>query len=291
MSRPRPGRPSLALLPVHSADVPLATSLAQRLQLPLAPEATDPRSCQEFDLLMMVSDGTLSLQQTLGGITGGPGERRERAGRKASGGALPGPVRVDFGSPEMRHRRRSGQNELLGRAVGVAGRRRPPVLDATAGLGRDSFVLADMGCEVTLCEKEPVVVALLEQGLQAARLGGDPWLQQVVRRMSLAAGDARSLAAQQLDTVDVIYLDPMFPQRQKSAAVKKEMALFQLLLGGAADTELDADQLLHWAVDQDVARVVVKRAVRTAFLGRRKPSHSVTGKAVRFDVYVLRSID
>jgi 16S rRNA (guanine1516-N2)-methyltransferase len=206
-----------------------------------------------------------------------------------TGRLAPGPVSVDFGSDSMRHRRRSGHNELLGKAVGVSGRRRPHVLDATAGLGRDSFVLADMGCAVTLCEREPVVAAMLQHGLRAALLGGDEWLRQVVERMSLFAGDARSLAPQRLAPAEVIYLDPMFPARGKSAAVKKEMALFQLLLDDEAAPQ-DAARLLLWALAQDVARVVVKRPARAPVVAEQKPSHSVAGKAVRFDVYVRRAL-
>ena len=269
---------------------PLATSLARQLDLPLAPIGTNPAICEEFDLLLLVSAPGLALQLTRRGLAGGPAAGSGKAPRRAAGQVLPGPVRVDFGSDGMRHRRRSGHNELLGRAIGVSARRHLQVLDATAGLGRDSFVLADMGCKVILCEREPVIVAMLEQGLQAALASGDEWLLQAARGMSLVAGDARELAAPQLASTDVVYLDPMFPPRDKSAAVKKEMALFHILLGEAS-TYQDADALLLWAVAQDIPRVVVKRPPRAPVLAGKKPSHSVAGKAVRFDVYVRRALD
>ena len=98
-----------------------------------------------------------------------------------------------------------------------------------------------------------------------------------------------SLAESFLAGVDVICLDPMFPQRDKSAAVKKEMVLFQALLETDASPDA-ADQLLAWALLQDVARVVVKRPVRAPHLGETQPSHAVSGKAVRFDVYVKRAL-
>ncbi len=172
--------------------------------------------------------------------------------------------------------------------MGVAGGQRLQVLDATAGLGRDSFVLADMGCAVTLCEREPVIAAMLAQGLQLALARGDEWLRQVVQRMRLFPGDARDPGAMPAGLADVIYLDPMFPERDKSAAVKKEMALFQALLA-SADCQQDAERLLLWALDQDVARVVVKRPPRAPYLAGRQPSHSIAGKAVRFDVHVRRA--
>lgn len=197
---------------------------------------------------------------------------------------------MDFGSAAMRHRRNAGHNELLGRAVGAARKPGLRVLDATAGLGRDSFVLADLGCEVTLCEREPVIAAMLERAIVSATEGGDTWLARVAARMRLFPADARSLAEDRLADVEVIYLDPMFPGRVKAAAVKKEMALLQLLLGSRGDPAAEADDLLRWALSRDVARVVVKRPLRAPPLGGQRPSHQLAGKAVRFDVYGRRAL-
>ncbi len=198
------------------------------------------------------------------------------------------PIEVDFGAAGMRHRRRGGQNELLGRAVGIGKKNPLRVLDATAGLGRDSFVLADLGCAVTLAEREPVVAALLRSGLARAAHSADAWLRQVVGRMELVEGDVRALDAGTLQQQDVIYLDPMFPPRDKSAAVKKEMALFQALFSQPAANG-DADALLAWALCAPVRRVVVKRPLKAAPLAGRPPSHAIRGKAVRYDVYVVSS--
>ena len=289
MTPNHPPRPALALFTVCDDDLPRAAELSRQLGLPLVSPLIDAATCVDFDALLVVSGLQLSLQQTRRmSVVSGSG-RREKPGRHKAGGALPGPVSVDFGSNTMRHRRRSGHNELLGKAVGVSGTRHPRVLDATAGLGRDGFVLADMGCSVTLCEREPVIAALLESGLELARASGEGWLLQVAARMQLIVGSAESLGQGVLADVEVICLDPMFPQREKSAAVKKEMALFQALLEADASPQA-ADQLLRWALLQDVARVVVKRPVRAPFLGELEPSHTVSGKAVRFDVYVKRAL-
>jgi 16S rRNA (guanine1516-N2)-methyltransferase len=285
----RPGA-SLALMPTSSDDAPLAATLARQLDLPLADIGTDPGECGEFDLLLLVSASDLALQLTRRGLDGGSAAAAGgKTRRRPAGQVLPGPVRVDFGTDDMRHRRRSGHNELLGRAVGVSAKRSLHIVDATAGLGRDSFVLADMGCNVTLCEREPVIAAMLLRGVLAAQASGDDWLVRAARGMSVVATDARELAPQRLAATDVIYLDPMFPPRDKSAAVKKEMALFHILLGSVS-TDRDADALLLWAIEQDVPRVVAKRPPRAPFLAGRKPSHSVSGKAVRFDVYVRRAL-
>lgn len=254
----------LALVATPATASSDAEALARRLAIPLLPGSAADAGA---DVLVVLDGDTLSLQQ--------PGPR------------APGPVAVDFGAGAMRHRRRGGQNELLGRAVGVGRKPALSVVDATAGLGRDSFVLADLGCRVLLCERAPVMAALLESGLARARGDGDPWLAGVAARMHLHAGDARALGA--LPDTDVIYLDPMFPDRGKSAAVKKDMALFQRLLesGASGAGEDDSEHLLVWALDQAVARVVVKRPLKAAPLAGRKPSHQLQGKAVRFDVYVL----
>jgi 16S rRNA (guanine1516-N2)-methyltransferase len=262
----------LALLSVDDTTPAPAMELqrlSHRLGLPVLSSGTDPVSCDNFDALLILGADGLSLQRT---------------GRKA-----PGPVSVDFGSASMRHRRGAGHNELLGKAVGVGSKAQPPVLDATAGLGRDSFVLADLGCQVVMCEREPLIAALLRSGLERAGSSGDPWLRAVASRMELCEGEVRDLPVARLAGLEVIYLDPMFPARDKRAAVKKEMALFQLLLGElCADT--DSEDLLHWAMQQDVARVVVKRPVRGASLGGVSPSHAIAGKSVRYDVYVKRKL-
>lgn len=258
--RTEPG-PRLAVQPLRVADVPRAAELAEVLGLPLLAVMADTSG---YDVRLQVQGSALALR----------GDDRT------------GPVSVDFGSATMRHRRRAGHNELLGRAVGVGKLPGLTVLDATAGLGRDSFVLADLGCTVHLCERHPVLFQLLLAGLGVARSSSDPWLTEVADRMVLCPGDAMNCVDAAVDS-DVIYLDPMFPAKSGGAAVKKEMALFQRLLGEDAD---DASALLAWALQQPVARVVVKRPVKAPALGGLQASHSIRGKAVRFDVHVLRAL-
>lgn len=257
-------RPRVAVL---ALDKPAEVEgLAHRLGLPLLEADASVAKQDDFDALLQVS--------------------REGVSLKLTGPSAPGPVSVNFGSPRMRHRRGAGHNELLGRAIGVSRALQPRVLDATAGLGRDSFVLADLGCSVLMTEREPLVVALLQSGIDRAKISADPWLQAVAGRMSLLPSDARHLTSSDLRQIDVVYLDPMFPDRNKSAAVKKDMALFQLLLQGPDDSV----DLLRWALAQDVARVVVKRPRKSPDLADQTPSHVIAGKAVRYDVYVKRKL-
>lgn len=260
---------ALALLPAAAADHAVAYELARRLDLPLLPAGMNPEQCNTADAVLLVDGHRRCLQRT--------------------GRGAPGPVAVDFESGGMRRRRNSNTPELLGRAVGQGKKKRLRVLDATAGLGRDAFVLAALGCEVLLSEREPVIVELLRSGLEIAARSDDARLAEIVQRMRLCPGDATHNDAPHIAGVDVIYLDPMFPVRTKSAAVKKEMTLFHELLQGEPHPH-DADGLILWALRQDVARVVVKRPVKAPPLAQQQPSHSLRGKAVRYDVYVFRGI-
>jgi len=259
----------LALQAATTADEVCAVQLAQRLSLPVLTTGMDLVHFTSAKAVLVVSGQALYLQQT--------------------GIGAPGPVGVNFGSAGMRHRSRSGTSELLGKAVGHGKKIPLRVLDATAGLGRDAFILADLGCEVVMCEREPVILQMLHCGLQSAANSSDIWLSGVVQRMRLCSQDARYLSAKEIQGMDVIYLDPMFPQRAKSAAVKKEMALFQMLLERSADPQ-DADALLVWALQQNTARVVVKRPSKAPNLATLKPSHCIEGKSVRYDVYVHRKL-
>lgn len=203
----------------------------------------------------------------------------------------PGRVTVDFSSPDMRHRRKSGHNEPLGRAVGVKADRKPRVFDATAGLGRDAFVLADLGCEVELSEVSPVLYFLLKHAHETALLSASEKVVHAAQRMTISHRDSARCSVSGFNT---IYLDPMFPDRSKSAAVKKDLAAVQSLLTSqlispevTQPSSTDkAVELLNWALSQPVERVVVKRPVKSPHLGGIKPSHSITGKTVRFDVLV-----
>ncbi|MDO6840748.1 class I SAM-dependent methyltransferase [Paraglaciecola chathamensis] len=200
-----------------------------------------------------------------------------------------GEVLVDFASDALTFRRLhgGGKKEAVAKAVGLKGQTDWRVLDATAGLGRDAFVLASLGCNIDMIERSPVVAALLADGLERAQHSPElsAWLPQ---RMRLHHGIAVELMANwctvtQNVTPDVVYLDPMFPHRKKSAAVKKEMRLFQQLLG----PDEDADALLAPAIALAKKRVVVKRPAGAPFLAQQKPHIEMQGKANRFDVYLI----
>ncbi|MCF2825720.1 MULTISPECIES: class I SAM-dependent methyltransferase [unclassified Pseudoalteromonas] len=194
-----------------------------------------------------------------------------------------GAIRVDFVTGAVAHRRKfgGGKGQAIAKAVGLNKGAVPTVLDATAGLGRDAFVLASMGCKVVLHERNPVVAALLYDGLQRAYQDAEigEWVQSTMR---LEFGSSHDLLEQAGWRPDIVYLDPMFPHREKSAQVKKEMRVFQDLVGN----DLDADALLPFALQLATKRVVVKRPDYAGFLNDKTPSMQIKTKKNRFDVYV-----
>lgn len=194
-----------------------------------------------------------------------------------------GAIAVNFVDGTMAHRRKfgGGRGEAVAKAVGIKGDYLPTVIDATAGLGRDAFVLASVGCKVLLVERNPVVGALLEDGLNRAYQ--DPEIGDFMQeRMILSPVRNISQLDPNKDFADVVYLDPMYPHKQKSALVKKEMRVFQHLVGA----DLDSDDFFQPAKALAKRRVVVKRPDYAPFLAEQKPDFSQETKNHRFDVYL-----
>lgn len=206
-----------------------------------------------------------------------------------------GAIYVDWVTGAVAHRRKfgGGKGQAIAKAAGLNKGVMPTVLDGTAGLGRDAFVLASLGCKVQLVERHPVVAALLDDGLQRAKQ--DPeigaWVQERVNLIHASSHDALHQLAQDPNFArpDVVYLDPMYPHpegKKKSALVKKEMRVFQSLVG--ADN--DADGLLEPALALATKRVVVKRPDYAEWLNQHKPTMAIETKKNRFDVYVLSAM-
>ncbi|MBE6478983.1 MAG: SAM-dependent methyltransferase [Olsenella sp.] len=208
----------------------------------------------------------------------GLGLRHDEAGLALVRGDMA--LRCDFAQMLPRLRQDRLAHELLVRAARVRGVEAPTALDATAGLGEDSLLLAAAGFSVTLVEHDPVIAALLRDGLE--RAANEPQLEGIVARMTLVEGDSVEVLAGLAVAPDVVYLDPMFPAKHKDAATKKKLQLFQMLESPCTNE----DQLMHAALAARPRKVVVKRPLKGPFLAGRKPSSSLTGKVVRYDVYV-----
>jgi 16S rRNA (guanine1516-N2)-methyltransferase len=169
----------------------------------------------------------------------------------------------------------------LARAVGIKSGFRPKVLDGTGGLGSDAFVLASLGCRVTMCERSPIIAALLEDGLQRAEQVNKT-AAIIEERVRLVVADSQTYLQQCRDVYDTVYLDPMYPHRHDSALNRQSMRTIRTLVGD----DLDSGLLLPLAMKQAADRVVVKRPRPAPPLTEHDPSHSITMKNSRFDIYL-----
>ena len=197
------------------------------------------------------------------------------------------PTRIDFQAHRLQQRvTTTRRREGLPKAVGLdrAGPAGLSVLDATAGFATDAWLLAALGCRVTLLEKSPLVAALLADAFRRARSADDDDLAAVLDRMTLRHADAHTWFSNinVSNRPDVIYLDPMFPPRQKSALVKKDMAMLQALL----EPNDDVGALLDEARQRAGKRVVLKRPGREDRKTLPKPDFLVPGKSCHFQVFL-----
>ncbi len=208
-------------------------------------------------------------------------ERIELVSHRTQG---PGPVFVEWQTGPSAHRRKygGGRGQQIAKAVGLKpGIKSLSVMDATAGLGGDSFVLASLGCSVTLFERNPIIACLLQDGMARASMSDDHGLRKIVSRMQFQPETAYFA-----DACDVVYLDPMFPTRSKTSLVKKQMQVFHDIVG----FDEAGDDLLVSALHADAKRVVVKRPRISPYLAGLKPTFQVVGKSSRFDVYAKQSL-
>lgn len=196
-------------------------------------------------------------------------------------------LKLDFIAGKANHRRQygGGKNQPLAKACGLDKHPSWRILDATAGLGRDAFVLASLGAHVTLCEQHPVIYGLLADAVYRAADCADT--AEIVSRMTCLHKNTLDylcyLGSPKHSLPEVIYLDPMYPERKKSAKIKKEMQILQLLAGHSDDE----GKLLLAALKGATHRVVVKRPKSADYLNNELPSYAVKSLNTRYDVYVV----
>lgn len=190
-------------------------------------------------------------------------------------------LRGDFARMLPRLRPANLNKELLVRAARIRGVEGPlSAIDATAGLGEDSILLAAAGYRVTLCERDEVIAALLRDALE--RAADDARLAELATRMTLVEGDAVATLEQLDASPDLVFLDPMFPERRKRGATNKKLQLFRHLERPCENEE----ELMRAALAVHPRKVVVKRPLKGPHLAGMKPSSSLAGKVVRYDAYV-----
>jgi 16S rRNA (guanine1516-N2)-methyltransferase len=194
-----------------------------------------------------------------------------------------GDLRVDFVSGAVAHRLRfgGGRGQALAKAMGLRAGKTPMIIDTTAGLGRDSFLLASLGAKVIMIERSEKMHLLLAQGMKrAVKEGGE--FREIIGRMTLLKGDAKDLLAGL--SPEAILIDPMHPPRNSSALVKRELRQVREIVG----TDDDAADLVRVALKHAGNRVVLKWPAKAEPIpGIQACSHQIIGKSTRYDVFML----
>ncbi|MCQ2456214.1 MAG: class I SAM-dependent methyltransferase [Clostridia bacterium] len=156
----------------------------------------------------------------------------------------------------------------------------PRAVDATAGMGEDSILFAAAGYDVTMFEQDPVIACLLKDAIRRAKK--DNTLAPIVSRMHLVEGNSIELMPALPFKPDLVYLDPMFPERQKSGLIGKKLQLIQKLEMPCFEEEA----LLEAALKTSPGKIVIKRPLKGPYLAGRKPGYTIEGKAIRYDCIV-----
>jgi 16S rRNA (guanine1516-N2)-methyltransferase len=191
-------------------------------------------------------------------------------------------LRCDFVGGAVQHRLRfgGGRGQDLPKAAGFKPGINPHIIDATAGLGRDAFLLASLGATVTMIERSTDMHALLLDGMVRALDAGGV-TAEIISRMTLIHGDAIQILPSL--SPEIVLVDPMHPPRNKSALVKAEMRQIRAIVG------IDDDQtrLMQTALAHASRRVVLKWPAKAAPMADIPPaSHQIIGKSVRYDVFM-----
>ncbi|MDE0985754.1 MAG: class I SAM-dependent methyltransferase [Yoonia sp.] len=194
-------------------------------------------------------------------------------------------LKIDFVTGAVGHRLRfgGGRGQDLAKAMGLRAGKTPMIVDATAGLGRDSFLLASLGAQVILIERSEKMHALLVEGMNRAENEGGEF-REIISRMTLMKGDAKDLIPEL--SGEAILIDPMHPPRQKSALVKRELRQVREIVG----TDDDAADLVRIALAHAQNRVVLKWPAKADPIdGLKACAHQILGKTTRYDVFMVNN--
>lgn len=252
----------IAVVATCDALLPKAQSIASQLNLPII---GDKKDSHHFPILLVVTPERLEL--------------RENNTKNSK------PIFVDFLTPTLNYRIKhgGGKKQLIAKAIGIKNEKNLQILDATAGFGIDSFILASLGCEVVMLERSHIMNALLEDGL--ARLNNKNKNLKIELYNAQALDYINKISDAGLERPDVIYLDPMYPERQKLALNKKSMRILHELVGD----DSDAPKLIDAALRCAKKRVVVKRPKHATYLNNLKPDLQFLSKgSCRYDVYLIK---
>ena len=200
-------------------------------------------------------------------------------------------ISIDFLKGSLAHRQQfgGGRGQAISKAMGLKSGITPSILDTTAGLAGDAFVLATLGCPVTLIERSPIIFSLIENALERASLS-DKFQTILQQGFHILNCDANDYIVKQISTSakapDVIYIDPMYPDRKKSALVKKDMQILQRLHVNDDNTSELLDNALKYARK----RVVIKRPIHAETISKKVPNTCIKSKKTRYDIYTIEKM-
>ena len=154
------------------------------------------------------------------------------------------------------------------------------IVDATAGLGYDAFILASIGAKVTLIERSEKMYDILQNGInEGVAFGGE--IERIINRMDLLLGDSKDILVKL--SPEVVMIDTMYKDRKKTALVKNNMRLVREIVG----PDSDYVELLEIALNCAKNRVVLKQPRYADPIREiRKCSHQILGKTIRYDVFM-----
>ncbi len=188
---------------------------------------------------------------------------------------------VDFTTGEVgfQVRARNAPHHPLVRAAKIGPGSGRKVVDATAGLGRDAFLIAAHGIEITAIERSPEMFRRLREALEHARAAG-PEFAAIVERITLRQGDSRELL-QQLEP-DIVFIDPMHPVEGRKARSGRDITLLRDVVG----SDPDSAELIQAALAASRRRVIVKWPMRAGRIaGLPPPTFEVSGRSIRYHVF------
>ena len=200
-------------------------------------------------------------------------------------------ISIDFLKGSLAHRQQfgGGRGQAIAKAMGLKSGITPCILDTTAGLAGDAFVLATLGCPITLIERSPIIFSLIENAVERASLSDkfQTILKQGFHIINCDANDyINKQLSEQTEAPDVIYIDPMYPDRKKSALVKKDMQILQRL----HEKDDNTSELLDNALKYAGKRVVVKRPIQAETINKKVPDTCIKSKKTRYDIYTIKKM-
>tara|TARA_A100001015_G_scaffold269833_1_gene321841 strand:+ start:337 stop:1074 length:738 start_codon:yes stop_codon:yes gene_type:complete len=188
------------------------------------------------------------------------------------------PLKIDIKKGALGWRLARAQHEThLKKAIGKTDQPLR-ILDATAGLLRDSMIMLALGHSVTAYEQSKILYTMLNNELNQLSETDSNLLNFQLINSNVCETKFSD------ESFDVIYFDPMYPEDRASSARRSDLKKINSILeieGLASDPESTFTYLRNIPS----TKLIVKRPLKAdAFEG--SINYQITGKSVRFDIYL-----